>query len=170
MKQPQENRTKEELLEAVKKEIVKINKTVFINDKQVRTNAQIYFFRSVVAHMNTHLDRKTGLWEIPHPEEGVISFSYLDALRMLQNSYTLTDFFAHMRMAKVPNDIGNKVIECITSYLCYLDVTVAGGIMDTKLRNDEPVMMDSEIPEQTKKAAEAESERLNKVMEEKLRG
>lgn len=160
--------------EAAIKELKKIRDKIS-NQVEERTGKQRKLFNAVTSHMIRLMEIGNGAWVVKNQEGEDTIFSYLDAIRILENVNDMGEFHQNLRIMLVEKDgnrksaIYNAICECIFPYLLSI-----GDIFYLKAKKEEIQSLDyltepEEVSEEVKAACEKESERLLRVAEEKRR-
>lgn len=130
--------TMEKYKKATIKELEKIKQAILQNkdkdEKPVRSDNQVKFFKSVITHMQSKLEDGKGIYTLINPEGEEVLYSYLDVINNLQNVNNLKELIGNMNMEKVPEHIKISIFDCIFPYVGYLEDGIRPSFFDMKLK------------------------------------
>jgi len=135
--------------EAAMKELKKIRDKIS-NQVEERTPKQRRFFNAIISHMIRLMSIGNGAWVVKNQEGEDTIFSYLDAIRILENVNDMGEFHQNMRIMLVEKDgnrksaIYNDICECIFPYLLSI-----GDVFYLKAKKEEIQSLDYLTQEET---------------------
>lgn len=130
--------TMDQYIQATIKELEKIKQAIIENkgknNEPIRDEGQIKFFRNVINHMVSHLEKGRGVYTILNEDGEETLYSYLDVINHMQNVNNLRELMGNMDMEKIPDHIKISIFDCIFPYVHFLDDCIIPSFFDMKLR------------------------------------